>query len=323
MRPSILKRDRDERAFYCDLAERGDASMFYLKPVGAPDVQMKSIGPHRFLLRFNSQFQAVNPALRAQYQRHSKNATAHAQYWCHGDRPRPTLCVIHGFMLDAYSVNSRLFSLEWFYRQGYDILLYTLPFHGYRQGLLSPFSGHGYFAHGPLHVNESFAQAVFDFRHLLNWLEERGTPQFGVTGISLGGYTTALLASVEKRLSFAAPIVPPCNLVDVAYRWFPLGLLLKFLMKLIGIGRSEARHTLAVTSPLTWSPAIPSDRLLIIAAPGDAITYPDHHYTLHRHWRGSQWISYPGGHLLHFGKRRYIKALRELMARADFDPPAE
>lgn len=48
---------------------------------------------------------------------------------CHNG-PRPTLCVIHGFMADPYWVNSKLLELRWFYEQGYDILLYTLPFHG-------------------------------------------------------------------------------------------------------------------------------------------------------------------------------------------------
>ncbi|MGM0564086.1 MAG: alpha/beta hydrolase [Pseudomonadota bacterium] len=327
LRPSLLRRDRDQRDFYCQLAEDGDAGAFYRPPEGVPDVRLVPGTPWRgprlpvgqcYQLSFASDFEAANPVLRKAYRRHSKNHVAQAQYWCHGDRPRPTLCVIHGFVLDAYSVNSRFFALRWFYRQGYDIVLYTLPFHGYRQGLLSPFSGHGYFAHGPLHVNESFAQAVYDFRHLMNWLESRGVERFGVMGISLGGYTTALLASVETRLNFAVPVVPPANLVDVAFRWFPLGLLLRTLLKAVGIDRTQARQTLAVTSALSWQPVIPREHLLIVGAPGDAITYPQQHQALFNHWKGAQMIWVPGGHVLHFEKRRYLKAIRGLMMDSGF-----
>ena len=62
-----------------------------------------------------------------------RNRTAWAQHWRHHDGPRPTLVVIHGFMADPYWVNSRFLALPWFYKQGYDILLYTLPHHGRRR----------------------------------------------------------------------------------------------------------------------------------------------------------------------------------------------
>ena len=54
--------------------------------------------------------------------------------------------------------------------------------------------------------------SVFDFRILFDWLQrERGAEQIGVTGLSLGGFTTAMLArnsatpvtSVVMPISFA------------------------------------------------------------------------------------------------------------------------
>ena len=89
-------------------------------------------------IRFDSRFQAVNPALRDQWRGFERNNIVHAQHWRHGDGPRPTLCVIHGFMGSAYLFNGLFFSLPWFYRSGYDVLLYTLPFHGRRAEKYSP-----------------------------------------------------------------------------------------------------------------------------------------------------------------------------------------
>jgi len=74
----------------------------------------------------------LNPALREQCRGNLRNNVVHAQHWVHEDGPHPTLCVIHGFMGSPYLFNGLFFSLPWFYRSGYDVLLYTLPFHGAR-----------------------------------------------------------------------------------------------------------------------------------------------------------------------------------------------
>ena len=66
------------------------------------------------------------------------NNIVRAQHWRHDDGPRPTLCVIHGFMGSSYLANGRFFTLPWYYRSGYDVLMYTLPFHGRRAEKLSP-----------------------------------------------------------------------------------------------------------------------------------------------------------------------------------------
>ncbi len=68
---------------------------------------------------------------------YERNNVVHAQHWVHDDGPHPTLCLIHGFMGSAYLFNGLFFSLPWFYRSGYDVLLYTLavPRHGAPKGI--------------------------------------------------------------------------------------------------------------------------------------------------------------------------------------------
>jgi pimeloyl-ACP methyl ester carboxylesterase len=328
IRPDIIMRDRKERQFYCDLADAGDASQFFIKPNDDIRVRIRKSSrlAHQpkdgqsFLLSFKSPFQAVNPKLRDDYAKHHKNNIAWAQYWRHDDKPRATICLIHGFVLDSYWVNSKFFALEWFYNQGYDVLLYTLPFHGYRQGLLSPFSGHGYFSHGPLHINEVHAHAVHDFRVFLNWLFKQGTPKAGVTGLSMGGYATALLACTDERLAFSIPIVPPASLVDMVFEWPILGHLIKSSLKTINIPIQEARHTLAVNSPLTWKPLLPKEHLMIIAALDDRITFAKHSKLLWEHWQRPAIHWFAGGHILHWGKSDYLKAIRKFLDNIDFKP---
>src|SRR5699024_2885989 len=120
----------------------------------------------------------------------------------------------------------------WFYRFGCDVILLTLPFHGSRQMRRSLFSGYGYFVGGPSWVNESIAHSVSDLRVLMNWLAtERGVDDVGVTGVSLGAFTSAVAASVDSRLRFAIPNVPVVSLADIVLEWQPLGSLARAVMK--------------------------------------------------------------------------------------------
>ena len=86
--------------------------------------------------------------MRKRGARLQNNNVVRAQHWRHDDGPHPTLCLIHGFMGSPYLLNGLWMSLPWFYRSGYDVLLYTLPFHGQRAEKYSPFSGYGYFSNG-------------------------------------------------------------------------------------------------------------------------------------------------------------------------------
>lgn len=240
LNPARLIADNADRRFYEEMAESGDPAQFFLAPPAGVRVEELPPGQIAFqpedgtchLLKFESPFAAVNPRMRERYHAHQRNNTAWAQYWRHDGGPRPTIVVIHGFMADPYWVNSRFLALPWFYKQGYDILLYTLPHHGRRAAALAPFSGHGYFAHGISHINETVAQSIFDLRIFIDYLRRQGVGKIGVTGISLGGYTTALAASVIDDLAeFAIPNVPVVSLVDLIFEWFPAGPIVKSLLR--------------------------------------------------------------------------------------------
>ncbi len=326
--PRQLKRDMANISFYRNKASAADPTKYFRKPNSSRvEVKSSSAGFLRFkpddgkceLLSFDSPFKTVNPALRETYPKQRRNMRAVAQYWRHDSGPRPTICVIHGFMADPYWLNRMFFALPWFYAQGYDILLYTLPHHGKRQSLLSPFSGHGLFASGLCHLNESMAHAVHDFRIFMDYLESRGVGKIGVTGISLGGYTSALLAAVEERLHFSIPNVPVASLPDLILEWFPINMAIKSLLKLSNTSVREARHMLAVHSPLTYSPLIPKERLMVIAGAGDRLAPPKHARLLWDHWDRCRIHWFPGNHLVHLDKGKYLKEIARFLREIGFD----
>ncbi len=326
--PVQLIRDVAMSGFYKSKADKGDPAAFFIRPDSSRVViRSSSAGLFRFkpvdgkceLLSFDSPFKTVNPSMRERYPRNKRNMRAVAQYWRHDDGPRPTICVIHGFMADPYWLNRLFFALPWFYKQGYDILLYTLPHHGKRQSRLSPFSGHGLFAHGISHINESMAHAVHDFRIFMDFLEAQGVEKIGVTGISLGGYTSALLAAVEERLYFAIPNVPLVSLPDLVLEWFPLNLPIKAVLKATNTSVREARHMLAAHSPLTYPPLVPKERLMLIAGAGDRLAPPKHGRLLWDHWDRCRIHWFPGNHVIHLDQGKYLKEIARFLRETGFD----
>lgn len=324
--PRMLSRKKFEHdlshlQFYKALSNRQDADAVFppppdLVPIRVQEKRASTLfasGIHCRHLSFGSPFQTLNPAMSKTYLENRRNQQAHAEYWYSPKGPRPTLIVTHGFIADPYYFNAMMFSLKWFYERGYDILLYTLPFHGPRKERHDLHSGFGYFSHGLASTNEAMAQALHDLRVFINYLEKQGTPSIGATGISLGGYITSLLASAEPRLNFAIPNSPVVSPVDLFMEWRPVRWLTEYVLANYDLKVADLRHMTAFHSALNYTPKVDPKRLLIIAGAGDRVTPPKYVNLLHEHWDGSRLHWFPGNHILHFHQRRYLKFMKVFM----------
>lgn len=326
--PLALRRALDDRALYEGVVRGGDPSRFFRPPAAPALMRVRRATPKLFRppdgivesLKFESHFEPLNPRLRAGYVSHDANRFAHVRYWRHRNGPRPTVVAIHGFGAESYSLNQWFLALPWLYdRLGLDVALFNLPFHGRRQTRHSPFSGHGFFAGGPSRINEAFAQAVHDFRLLVDYLTgDRGVTRVGVTGVSLGGYTSALLAATEPRLAFAIPIVPVASLADLILEWQPLGLVLRAAMRAMKTDIHTFRRMLSVASPLTWRPVLPRQRLMVVGGVGDRMASPKHSRLLWDHWDRCRLHWFPGSHILHLDRGSYLREIARFLDEIGF-----
>lgn len=324
--PLALSRALRQNPVYGGIAESSDPDRFFLRPPRGVALRRRRARLPWFRpkdgecedLLFQSPFVPVSPHERRAYLRHRKNRLAHARHWRHGDRPRPTVIAVHGFSADLYHLNEWFFAIPWLYREGYDVLLVTLPFHGKRRTRLSPFSGHGFFAGGVNRINEAIAQAVFDLRIFMDHLEETGVPRMGVTGVSLGGFTSALLASVDSRLSFAIPNVPVASIADLVLEWQPIGSLVDLALHATKRSVRDARHLLSVSSPLSYPPRLPKERLMIIGGVGDRLAPPKHSRLLWEHWGRCRIHWFPGSHLVHLDRGEYFRQMRKFLREIEF-----
>ena len=318
--------ERDNLNFYAELAAQRDTAKSFPPPTELPRVSSRPAGrlaawaAHGTVhnIAFPSSFTAINPAMRGQWAAWRSNNVVRAQHWRHDDGPRPTLCVIHGFMGSSYLANGRFFSLPWYYRSGYDVLMYTLPFHGKRAEKLSPFSGFGYFSGGLSGFAEAMAQAVHDFRSIVDYLRHTGVDRVALTGLSLGGYTSALVASVDDRLEAVipnCPVVTPATLFD---EWFPANKLVALGLRLSDISRPELTAGLSYHSPLNYRPLLPIDRRMIITGLGDRMAPPDNAVKLWEHWDRCALHWFPGSHVLHVSQLDYLRRMTAFLQTVMF-----
>lgn len=313
--------------FYADLAAARDPKVSFPAPTTVPRVSSRPANPvaewmakgsvHN--IRFDSSFEAVNPALREKWSGYRRNNVVHAQHWRHRDGPHPTLCLIHGFMGSAYLFNGLFFSLPWFYRSGYDVVLYTLPFHGRRAEKYSPFSGYGYFSNGFAGFAESMAQAVHDFRSLIDYLEYTGVDRVALTGMSLGGYTSALIAAVDDRIQAVIPNVPVVSPESTVDDWFPANKLVAITQTITGTDRELSAAAAMYHSPLNYPPLVPKNRRLIITGLGDRLAPPEQAEVLWEHWDRCAFHWFPGNHILHVSQPDYLRRMTRFMRGFMFD----
>ena len=321
---------KEELQLYMDLAE-SDPRKLFDRP--SRPIEVTRYSPRRAFfkpkegrcegLKFETPYQPYSENYRKRFARHKRSRVARARYWRHdsdkSDGPRPTLIAIHGFMADPYWINERFFALQSYYEEGCDVLLYTLPHHGLRQEPWSLYSGHGFFACGIGAINEHMAQATCELRALIDWLElERGVSKVGVTGISLGGWTAALLASVDERLHFAIPNVPVVSPFDLIMEWQPTGLAIRMGLTALDLSIKDGRRLLAASTPLTHQPAIDKERLMIIGGVGDRMAPPKHSRLLWDHWDRCRIHWFPGNHLIHLDRGDYLDQMHRFLREIDF-----
>jgi pimeloyl-ACP methyl ester carboxylesterase len=259
-------------------------------------------------LSWASAFEPYFPRVRDAYLAHAPNRTAHARVYASGAGGRPAIIIVHGYMAGHWAIEERVWPLRWMNRHGLDVAIPVLPFHGVRgrsDGGAPPFPGAD-----PRFTNEGFRQVVSDLRVLIAYLRERGAPAIGIMGMSLGGYSSALLATLQRDLAFAVPLIPLASIADFARDQGRLG-----------SGESAAAQHAAleaanwVVSPLARPSLLPSDRVIIVSAQADRVTPLAHGERLAAHF-GAPLLRLPGGHLLQMWRAPAFRAVRAMLQRS-------
>ncbi len=212
---------------------------------------------------------------------------------------RPWLVCVHGAVMGRGLLDLTLFRAWHLHKDlGLNVVLPVLPLHGPRARGLP--EGAVFPGEDVLDDVHATAQAVWDVRRVLSWIraQEPDSP-IGLNSISLGGYITSLVASLEDGLTCAVLGVPVADMTEL-------------LSRHSGMRRTDPRRqtvTLAqplgqMQSPLALNPRVPMEGRFIFAGIADQLVHPREQVVrLWEHWGKPEIVWYKGGHTGFFQSR--------------------
>ena len=156
-------------------------------------------------------------------------------------------------------------------------------------------SGDGFFGGDCLDTIHAETQAISELRQLIGWLRENEAPAVGVYGLSLGGYTGAVLAGFEADLACVIAGIPASDFCRLAQIHTPARILKA--AEVLGFDWDKVSQIFRVVSPLALRPLVPKDRRFIFAGVEDRIVPKKQARDLWNHWDRPKTIWYRGSHL--------------------------
>jgi len=284
---------------------------YHLAPPPLDDPRLDSAAIGRRLyehMRFESGYEPhEDEPGRGRWLGYGANRQAHAWVLRHRGEERPWMVCIHGYQMGKPGIDIRAFRPEWVHdKLGVNLVLPVLPLHGPRT--IGRRSGDGFLAGDILDSIHAEANAMWDIRRILSWVRTQTSQPVGVHGLSLGGYNTALLASLEGELACAIAGIPATDFNRLFFRHSPSLSLREG--EFHGLVEAHMDEVLRVVSPLALTPKVPHERRFIYAGAGDRLVPADQVRDLWRHWDRPRIEWYQGAHLTfsaHPGVREMVR----------------
>lgn len=293
------QRLRSALSFYQREQFENRPKVFFKTPQGPPNVCLSS--PHQLSrgkvldLNFPSEFKPSYVPFRKEFESCQQNKHVFARMWKHPqDTNLGTIIAIHGWLMGDRRLSAVTLVPGYFFKLGLNVVLFELPYHGRRnpqqQRNLSLFpSSH------LARTNEGFAQAIFELRSLVQWLEIEDKRPIGVIGFSLGAYVAELWASLD-RLSFAICAAPLVSLAEAGWEMIRDPIVDRGNVEsrdLQDITLKDLKKAYAVHCPLTYQPKVEHSRRMILASTSDDLVPHTHPQELWQHWGKPkiQWVS--------------------------------
>ncbi len=233
-------------------------------------------------------------------------------------QPRPWLVCVHGAEMGRAALDPTLFRAWHLHSDlGLNVVLPVLPMHGPRARGLP--KGAAFPSEDVLNDVHGAAQAVWDIRRLLSWIRsQQPDSMIGLNGISLGGFLTSLVASLDDGLTCAILGVPAVDLVELVGRHAGLS-----GHDALGQTMRRAKPIGRMISPFALTPRVPMQGRFIYAGIADRLVHPrDQVARLWQHWGRPQINWYSGGHTGFFRSRPVQRFIDDALVQSGLVDPA-
>jgi hypothetical protein len=306
---AVAERLRDLRAIQAELVKSGalqDDALMFPEP-GQVNVTRRLLPPHKvgfYEWRWPSRHPMIFPEIEVDYRSRHRNDKARLRMLKLKPKGSTMAIVINGFSSGHHLIERLAWPIQLFRRQGIGVALYALPFHGPRSHVFPP----EWPGEDLRMLIEGFRQAIWDLRVAIRALREQGAKRVGVIGMSLGGYTSSLLATVTSDVDFVIPYLPIASIPDFMEEH---GLMPTSADLQPELAEAYRAHMNAI-SPLCRAPAVAPERITVISGELDRLATVEHGETLSEHL-GCRHVIFRGAHMIQKGRAQAFKdTFREL-----------
>jgi len=241
------------------------------------------------------------------------NGRATAALLRNDDPTRPWAIAVHGFCMGFPFMDfPGLHAGRLHHDLGMNVALPALPLHGPRR--VTRVSGEPFLSFEMMNAVHGLTQAVWDIRRLIGWIRSQGATSVTLFGVSLGGYTVALLAGIEPGLAGVVAGVPVTDFPGLFHGHSPRHIRLRAIEHRIMGG--TAQNVYRVVSPLCFDPLVDPRRRYIFAGYGDRLATPDQARRLAEHWDGPPVSWYAGNHVGYLWSRQVTKFVEASLAES-------
>ena len=301
--------------YYGEMGWLREPEKFFAAPPPLIDVSIRdvsSMGRSYERIFFDSEYEpSVGEPGRDRWLNYTANKREYGLMLRHRE-PRPWLVCIHGAEMGRAALDLRLFR-AWHLHEdlGLNVVLPVLPMHGPRARDLP--EGAAFPSEDVLDNVHGVAHAVWGVRRLLSWIRsQQPESPIGLNGISLGGYLTSLIASLEDGLTCAIVSVPLADLVDLVARHAGVSDYLELRQML-----ASAKPISRMISPLGLTPRVPMQGRFICAGIADRLVHPrDEATRLWEHWDRPEICWFPGSHTGFFRSRAVQRSIDGALVRS-------
>lgn len=283
----------DTAALYRDRGWLGDPIAFHGPD---PEPAHPTTSKRRWLrqpyrhLRFESGWEPPADHPGAERWHSYRTDEAHVAVLRHRGEDRPWLLCLHGFGMGFVAGDFAAFRAEHLHHDlGLNIAMPVMPLHGPRRSEGAP----ELLSYDLVNTVLGVSQAIHDTRRLIGWLRSETDQPIGAYGVSLGGYTTALVSGLVD-LDLAIAGIPVVDFPGLFRHHAPHRVERQATDGgLLGPNANDAH---SVISPLLLEPRVPADRRHVYAGLGDRMVPPPQPRRLAEHW-GVDACWYPGNHV--------------------------
>jgi pimeloyl-ACP methyl ester carboxylesterase len=301
--------------FYGERGWLEEPEKFFAAPPPSTDVSIRnvsSMGRTYERIFFDSEYEpSVGEPGRDRWLSYTANDREYGLMLRHRE-PRPWLVCIHGAEMGRAALDLRLFR-AWHLHEdlGLNVVLPVLPMHGPRSRGLPKDAA--FPSEDVVDNVHGVAQAVWGVRRLLSWIRsQQPESPVGLNGISLGGYLTSMVASLEDDLTCAIVSIPLADLVDLVARHAGVSDYLELRQMLM-----SAKPISRMISPLGLSPRVPVQGRFICAGIADRLVHPrDEATRLWEHWHRPEICWFPGSHTGFFRSRAVQRFIDGALVRS-------